>query len=512
FDDFVESNGLDEIASSDEVSDTEIARVFQSTGFPEGLREVLSRLLQHIGTPLAVRSSSVLEDAIFCPFAGVYGTKMIPNNQPDIAERLARLEEAIKLVLASTFYRGARSLRKSMDPEERMAVIVQEIVGNARGERFYPPLSGVARSHDFYAAAAARPEDGVVNLALGLGKTIVDGGVSWTYSPARPTAPPPFGSPADMLRSSQLQFWCLDLAHRTSDAPTQETEFLLRADLAAAEEDGALNLVASTYDGRSDRLFPGIGRPGPRVLDFAPLLSLKLLPLNDLLRELLAIGERAAGAEVEIEFALRAADEHDDRPRLGLLQVRPMHVSHEQVTITEEEWEGTDRRVASTRVMGNGVKKAIRDLVFVKPDDFDGKHTRAIAAELGQLNQELTERGCPFVLIGFGRWGSSDPWLGIPVEWSQISGAAVIVESTLPKMNVELSQGSHFFHNIASHGVPYFMVHHDSRTGIDWEWLRAQKAAAETSFVRHVELDRPLTVKVDGRSGRGGIWIGDAGT
>jgi len=463
--------------------------------------------------PLAVRSSSLLEDAIFCPFAGVYETKMLPNNETDHARRVARLELAIKLVLASTFFKGARSVRAAMGrtaEKEKMAVVVQEIVGRRYGSRFYPVLSGVARSHDFYAPSGARPEDGVVNLALGLGKTIADGGSSWSYSPTRPKAPPPYGSISDRLRMSQIEFWCVDLSEDLADAPTEENEFLARADLAAAEADRALDLVASTYVARSDRLVPGTGQTGPRMLDFAPLLSLRVLPLNDVIRELLAICERAAGAEVEIEFAMQAGGPDGSRPRLGFLQGRPMAVSHEPVTIEEHEWTRDDVLVASTRAMGNVVEDRIRDVVFVKPGEFEGRHTPSIAAELETINRDLVARERPYVLIGFGRWGSSDPWLGIPVDWSQICGARVIVESSLPQMNVEPSQGAHFFHNIASCGVSYLTVRHESGPGIDWDWLHARPARRETRFLRHVELDHPVRIKVDGRSGRGVVWRGDA--
>lgn len=512
FDAFVEDNDLLGVVDSG-ATDEELAAAFQAAALPADVRDTFARLLEHVRVPLAVRSSSVLEDAVFCPFAGVYRTKMLPNARGSIAERVATLEMAVKLVFASTFFAGARSAREAMGKAgagEKMAVVVQEVVGTTRGDRFYPVVSGVARSHDFYAAGAARPEHGVVTLALGLGKTIVDGGVAWSYSPARPKAPPPFGSVDEVMRNSQLRFWHLDLAAGAGGAPIEEDEFLSSGDLADAEADGALDLVASTYDSRSDRLAPGTGAAGPRVLTFAPLLGLGLLPLNGVVRELVAICERAAGGEVEIEFALRAGGEDGSRPYLGFLQVRPMVVSHETVTIDDAEWDREDVLVASTSALGNGTRSGIRDVVFVKPDAFEARHTREIASHLETLNRELVAEGRSYVLIGFGRWGSSDPWLGIPAEWSALSGARVIVEAMLPQMNVDPSQGSHFFHNISSCGVAYLTVPHGSRPGIDWAWLDARPVRAETSFLRHVVLERPVEIKVDGRSRRGAVWTGAA--
>lgn len=505
FDAFTAEHGLASIAREGR-TDAEIAAAFQAAPLPREVSETFAALLADVRVPLAVRSSSVLEDAIFCPFAGVYETKMIPNHEDELATRLERLELAIKLVFASTYFGGAVSARAAMGkkPEdEKMAVIVQEVVGNRHGERFYPLLSGVARSHDFYPAPSARPEDGVVNLALGLGKTIADGGLSWSYSPARPKAPPPYGSIGEVLKNSQLRFWCLNLDREVELSPAEETEFLLHADLATAETDGVLHLVASTYDGRSDRLVPGTTAVGPRVLNFAPLLTLGLLPWNDVIRELLAIGERAAGNDVEIEFALREAEGADAPARLGFVQIRPMHVSHEPVGIDEEEWSHAELLLRSERVMGNGTDDRIRDVVYVEPAGFEAKHTRAIASEVEALNRELVLEERPYLLIGFGRWGSSDPWLGIPVDWSGLCGARVIVEATLPTMNVEPSQGSHLFHNLSGCGVSYVMVHHESEPGIDWNWLRAQPVERETRFLRRARFDDPLRVKIDGRQGRG---------
>jgi len=509
FDAFLERNDLAEIALSD-APDDRIAHAFIRAELPAEILGDLRAIVEQVRSPLAVRSSSLLEDSLFHPFAGVYETKMTPNNQPDPQERFRKLTEAVKFVFASTFFRAAknyvRATRKSIR-DEKMAVILQEVVGEGRGERFYPTLSGVCRSYNFYPMGGTKPEQGVVNLALGLGKTIVDGGLNWMYSPARPKVPPPFGSVGDRIKLTQREFWAVNVGKAPPYDPIAETEYLVRSGLDDAEYDGTLAYVASTYLAESDRLSPGVGADGTRVLDFAPLLQIEAFPLNAVLRRLLAACERSVGRAVEIEFAMnlpRAGE--SEGARLGFLQVRPMVVSGEKVVISDEELGRPELLLASERAMGNGTVETIRDVVYVRPDTFDAKHTRAIAGQLETLNAPLLAAGRPYLLLGFGRWGSSDPWLGIPVQWGQICGAKVIVEATLPQMSVDPSQGSHFFHNITSFEVSYFSVSHWREPGIDWGWLDSRRVEAETEFVRHVRLDEPLLVKVDGRTGRGAVW------
>lgn len=509
FDAFIERNGLREIALS-EAPDERIAHAFQQAELPAEFVGDLMALIDRARSPLAVRSSSLLEDALFRPFAGVYATKMIPNNEADAARRFQRLAAAIKLVFASTYFGSARRYVRSTEEtigDEKMAVIVQEVVGTRRGERFYPDVSAVARSHNYYAFGAARPADGVVDLALGLGKTIVDGGISWSYSPKRPKAPPPFGSVADMIRNTQLRFWAVNLGRPPEYDPIVETEYLIEADLAAADYDGVLDRVASTLLRDTGRLVPGTSRPGTRVVDFAPLLTLELVPLNRTVRRLLTACEAALGEPVEIELALCFPGPGESAaPRLGLLQVRPMVVSGETVEIPEQELDRPGLLLASDRVLGNGAVDSIRDIVYIRPERFEARRTRQIAAELDAVNTKLFAAGTPYLLIGFGRWGSSDPWLGVPVEWGNICGAGAVVEATLPQMDVDPSQGSHFFHNISSFQVSYFFVRHGASRGIDWEWLARQPAQTETESIRHVRLDRPLRIRVDGRSSTGAIW------
>jgi len=513
FEIFMEANGLWNLVRSG-ASDHRIATAFQAADLPVELLGDLFALVLQVHTPLAVRSSSLLEDALNQPFAGVYATKMIPNNQHDVDARFHHLVEAIKFVYASTFFENARNYRRltGHGAEDRMAVILQAIVGTRHRDRFYPELSGVARSYSFYRSGHTKPEDGVVNLAFGLGKTIVDGGVTWSYSPAYPQATPPYSSVRDVLRQSQLEFWAVNMGNPATYDPVAEAEYLVKSSLSEAEEDETLRLVASTYDSRSDRLSMGVGIRGPRALTFAPLLVLEEYALNDLLKQLLRRCQETLGAPVEIEFAVTfPAEGEDGRARFGFLQVRPMTVSD---TVVDLDLEALDRGtvlLASERVMGNGVIAGVRDVVYVKPEGFEARHTPAIAGQIAAINLDLVDRGVPYLLVGFGRWGSSDPWLGIPVAWSQIGGAKAIVEATLPSMNVDLSQGSHFFHNISSFNVSYFSVPFHGAFPIDWEGLSRQPVVADTGFVRHVRLEQPLHIAVDGRQGHGAILWGQGG-
>ncbi len=507
FDMFMKQNNLYETAYS-ETRDDLIAHAFQRADLPVQLVGDLRALVQHMHTPLAVRSSSMLEDAMFEPFASVYATKMVPNNQPDTDSRFRKLVEAVKLVYASTFFKAARNYMKATHHatiDEKMAVIMQEVVGTRFGERFYPHISGVARSYNYYPSGNAVPKDGVVDLALGLGRVIVDDGMAWSYSPAYPQTDPPYNSIGDLLKQSQTEFWAINMGKPHVFDPINETEYMLKYGLDDSEYDGTLRFLASTYSIQNDKIEIGTWNKGPRIINFSPILKVDQIPLNDLLRKLLKLCEETLGSMVEIEFALTLDREHCAPARFGFLQVRPMVVSQADVDVTRDELEGDNVLLASESVLGNGVIGTIKDVVYAKPENFDTKHTRAIASELEKINSALTGSKKPYLLIGFGRWGTSDPSGGIPVDFGQISGAKVIVESTLPNVNFLLSQGSHFFHNITSFKVCYFSIHHGGDYSIDWKWLDGQRLVAETEFVRHVELSAPLHVKVDGKSSRGVI-------
>lgn len=501
FEDFMAKDGAYEAALSDR-PDGRIAQAFQRLDLPTGLLGDLRALVEEVRTPLAVRSSSLLEDALAHPFAGVYETKMVPNNDPDPSVRFRGLVEAVKFVYASTFFRAARTYRRAVgadDRAERMAVLIQEVVGGRFGDRYYPNLSFVCRSLSYYPVGSARPEDGVAQLALGLGKTIVDGGVCWTYSPRLPTVPPPFASAHAMLEETQKRFWAVNMGRPSAYDPLTETEYLVDLGLDAAEYDATLQHVASTYDGGSDRLYPGTGRKGPRVVDFAPVLKLREWPINDALQGLLEVGSNATGSPVEMEGAVALPGDRDGHVRIGLVQVRAMAALGSEVALADEDLEGAGVLLATRTVMGNGSPEGIRDIVYLKPDAFDARATRDMAKEVDELNRTLMSEGRHYVLVGFGRWGSSDPWLGVPVNWGQVAGAKVIVESTMESMRIEPSQGSHFFHNMSSLGVVYLSVNAASPTPIDWGILATLPTLAETGFLRHVRTPRPLLVRVDGR-------------
>ncbi len=383
-----------------------------------------------------------------------------------------------------------------------MAVIVQDVVGTRHGRCFYPHVSAVARSIDYYPIGSGKPDQGVVHLALGLGKTIVDGGVTWSFSPARPKAPPPFASPTDRLKETQLRFWAVRLGPAPVYDPIQETEYMDELELADAEADGVLRHVASTFDPASGRFTPGTAMPGPRVIDFGPMLQFRTVPIAAAVGELLRVCEDEIGEPVEIELALTV--ERGLAPaRLGFLQMRPLVVSHECVSIADADRASPDVLLYSDRCCGNG-EELVADLVYVRPEAFEGRHTRVIAEQVAAMNLRLVAEQRPYALLGFGRWGSSDPWLGIPLDWSRISGARALVEIATPQMNVEPSQGSHFFHNLTSFRVSY--MHVPLHGTVHWDWLDSLPAVTETPFLRHVRPPCPIRARVDGRCGRGGLW------
>jgi hypothetical protein len=510
FDAFLDRNGLRPLVEG-EPPDEAIALAFQKATLPAEWLGDLRAVAEDARVPLACRSSSALEDALGRPFAGVYGTKMIPGNQPDAAGRFKALVDAVKFVYASTFFHEARAYRRAADelPEpEKMAVVVQEVVGRRHGDRFYPDISGVARSYNFYPVGPAEPREGVVDLALGLGKTIVDGGVCWSFSPAHPKLPPPVGSVRDLLDVTQSRFWAVNVGPPPPYDPMKETEHLVQPDLAVAEADGTLRPAASTYDAESDRLVAGTGRPGARVLDFAPILQWNELPLVAALRRLLSACEEELEAPVEIEFAVTLPP--GQPARLGFLQVRPLLVHRQAVSVSAEDLESPSAVVASAAAMGNG-EHEVRDVVYVVPETFEARLTTTIAGEIERLNRSLVDGARPYLLVGFGRWGSADPWLGIPVRWDQISGARGIVEAALPQMNPDPSQGSHFFHNLTSFSVLYLTAPLHAGRGVDWGWLARQEEVARTEHVRHVRTQAPLVLRVDGRSRRGVVRPRGAG-
>ena len=506
FEEFVRVNSLEALASSEEPDDR-IAMAFLRGEMSPLLTGDLWSFISGCREPVAVRSSSLLEDALGSPLAGIYQTKMIPNNQPSDEMRFRKLIEAVKLVWASTYFSASREYHRGIGGSaaaERMAVLLQGVVGRRFGDRFYPAVSGVGRSFNYYAFGRAKPEDGVVNLALGLGKSIVDGGTCWSYSPALPSVSPPYGSINEMMKGTQTSFWAVNMGQITEYDPVKETEYMVSCGLDDADYDDTLRLVASTYDPESDRLVHGVSCRGARVLNFAPILQDGLLPLNDTVRDLLRLCTEAAGSQVEIEFAVRSAGPSEPAA-LGLVQVRAIAASSEAVEIPACELEGERTLAVSRKALGNGITR-VEHVVYVKPESFNASATRAIASEIASLNREMAARKAGYLLIGYGRWGSSDPWLGIPVNWGQISGARAIIEVSGAGIRAELSQGSHFFHNLSSFGVGYLSVSEAMDGAIDWDWLAScGETVAETTHVRCVRTPDGLCVKIDGRTGFGAV-------
>jgi hypothetical protein len=433
---------------------------------------------------------------------------MIPNNQADTDTRFRRLIEAVKFVYASTFFQDAKNYIQATDhvtADERMAVIIQEIVGQQHGDRYYPHISGVARSYNYYAFGHAKPSDGVVDLALGLGRAIVDEGAGWSFSPAHPAIAPPFNSLQDMLKDSQTQFWAVHMGPPPPYDPIRDTEHMTKHGLEVGEADGVLDWLASTYNAANDRIEWGINARGPRILNFAPILDLEQIPLNNVLKNLIAICKERTGKDIEIEFAVTLGKSSGEPSRLGFLQVRPMVVSYDNVELTDADWTAGDVLLQSEDVLGNNEIDTLCDIVYVKPERFSTSKTWQIATQIETLNRKLLAAGRRYVLIGFGRWGTTDATRGIPVNFGQISGAQVIVEATLPRMFFNFSQGSHFFHNMTSFRILYLFVSEHQEKQVDWTWLERQHVEEETEFLKWVVAERPLRVKVDGRSGRGVI-------
>jgi pyruvate phosphate dikinase-like enzyme len=500
FDQFMNENNLYKFAASTN-EDNRIVHQFQKASLPSDILGDLREISSNIRSPLAIRSSSLLEDSAETPMAGMYVTKMIPCNQTNADIRFLRLTDAIKLIYASTFFSNSKismSATNNNIYDEKMAVIIQDVAGDLHNRSFYPDISGVARTFNYYPTGHSESKDGVISLALGLGKFIVDGGNPWPYSPAYPSSPPPYNSVNDMMKNTQNYYWAIDMNNKYYN-PVSESEYLKKLSLKEAEYDNTIKYAASTYDPYSDRLEPGVHTKGPRIITFAPILQNNELPLNNLLSKLMNVCTEELGTEVEIEFAVTISKNSEFKNLLSLLQVRPLNISEEKVSIDLDNIKTRKVIIHSKNTMGNGNIQNIKDLVFVNPDDFNFKDSNTIAKEIGLINKEMLDQNLKYVLIGFGRWGSSDPWLGIPVTWSMISMAGVIVEASLHGRPVDMSQGSHFFHNIANLKIPYICIDEYAGDSINWEWLNTLYYNPDQSIVKRVKLDKALKIMIDGR-------------
>ncbi|MFC1859274.1 PEP/pyruvate-binding domain-containing protein, partial [Thermodesulfobacteriota bacterium] len=501
FDSFVDENSLKDLADS-ELSDAVIRKVFIEAQFPEWLYHDLEHFLSQADYPLAVRSSSLLEDAQFQPFAGIYKTYMIANNDPDPVVRLAQLIKAIKLVYASTYLTASRSYAKSTSyrtEEEKMAVVLQRLTGSEHNGYFYPALSGVAQSYNFYPISYMKSEEGIAHIALGLGKTVVEGGVALRFSPKYPQFLPQFSTVDDVLKNSQRFFYALEMTDFPKDFETVDDATLARLEIEDVRDQATIKNLCSTYCAEDHRVRDTAGIPGYLVLTFARILKYKSFPLPEILTEILELGRKGMGTAVEVEFAVDLPSDEKQTPKFAVLQIRPMALKQSSIEVEISDEEIHRAFCFSGMALGNGRFADMADIVYVKPDAFDPARTIDIAAEIGKINQKLVPQKRKYLLVGPGRWGSADRWLGIPVGWNDIQGIGAIVETTHEKLKADPSQGTHFFHNITSLGISYLTVRNKDKDFIDWEWLDAYPAETEMTFIRHVKLDQKMTLLIDGK-------------
>ena len=509
FDEFMETNNLYQIALSDADDDT-ILRYFLKAKLPDRLVEDFFTFFDVVKSPIAIRSSSLLEDSHYQPFAGIYNTYMIPYLD-DRYEMLRMLSDAIKGVYASVYFRDSKAYMQATSnviDQEKMAVILQEVVGNQYGDRYYPSMSGVARSLNYYPLGDEKAEEGTVNLALGLGKYIVDGGMTLRFSPYHPNQVLQTSEMEIALKETQTRFYALDLKNAGHDFSIDDGFNLLKLHVKEAESDGSLRYIASTYDPYDQVIRDGLYPGGRKVITFANILQHDVFPLARILQLVLKYGEQEMRRPVEIEFAATLSREQDKTGTFYLLQIRPIvdskEMLDEDLTLIPDE----DVVLRSNNSLGHGVMNEIYDIVYVKTDGYSASNNQAIAWEIEKMNLQFLNAGRNYVLVGPGRWGSSDTWLGIPVKWPHISAARVIVEAGLTNYRVDPSQGTHFFQNLTSFGVGYFTINAFMNDGVyNQDFLNAQPAVEETKFLRHVRFEKPMVVKMDGKKKLGVVLM-----
>ena len=504
FEAFVEANDLKGYSKSD-APDEEIAEMFCKATFPKWIVDDLKAYLTRITYPLAVRSSSLLEDAQFRAYAGLYQTYMVPNDHPDLETRLAQLINAVKLVYASTYFQSPKAFSKRVGQrteEEKMAVLIQQLVGERYGEYFYPAISGVAQSHNYYPFSKMQPEEGIATIAMGLGKTVMEGEKALRFSPKYPQILPQRTTVDDILENSQRFFFSLKMGGPYPELGINEDANLAKREVDDATEDPPMKLLASTYIPDEHRIRDTAHIPGYRVLTFSQILKYDSFPLADLLSDVLQVGQEGMGCPVELEFSVNLPQDQDRKPEFALLQLRPMTARAELGQVEISQADVARAFCHSYHALGNAEKTNIADILYVKPHTFDAGRTPEIAREIGELNSSLLQQNKKYLLIGPGRWGSADRWLGIPVSWAEICGVGAMIETSSPELKAEPSQGSHFFHNISTLGINYVMVSDNEEDFLDWSWLTSLSVVKETAFVAHAELARPFILKVDGRNSR----------
>ena len=505
FDEFMETNELYPVALSD-VDDETILKYFLRASLPARLIEDLMAFFDVVKSPIAVRSSSLLEDSHYQPFAGIYSTYMVPKLE-DKYDMLRTLSDAIKAVYASVFYRDSKAYMtatSNLIDQEKMAIVLQEVVGNRYNDRFYPTISGVARSLNFYPIGNEKAEDGIANIALGLGKYIVDGGQTLRFSPRHPHNILQMSTMDFALRETQTRFYALDLKNLADQFSVDDSFNLLRLNLKDADADGSLKFIVSTYDPYDQVIRDGYYPGGRKILSFVNVLQHEVFPLADTLDQILHVGQDEMGRPIEIEFAVNIDLQNLGFATFYLLQVRPIvdnkEVMEEDLTLVEQE----DTILTSTSVLGHGIVTDVQDIIYVKTGAFCSSNNQSIAYDIEKMNRQFTGEEKNYVLVGPGRWGSSDSWLGIPVKWPHISNARVIVECGLENYRVDPSQGTHFFQNLTSFGVGYFTINPFKGDGwFDERYLNSLPAVEETEYLRHVRFDKPVVIKMDGKKSLG---------
>lgn len=510
FDEFMDTNHLYQIALSD-VDDSTILKTFLRARLPERLNEDLLAFFNVVKSPIAIRSSSLLEDSHYQPFAGIYSTYMIPYLE-DKNEMLRMLTDSIKGVYASVFYKDSKAYMQATSnviDQEKMAVVLQEVVGTQYGERFYPSISGVARSLNYYPIGDEKAEEGTVSLALGLGKYIVDGGLTLRVCPYHPTQVLQTSEMEMALRETQTSFYALDLKNKGENFSLDDGFNLLKLPVKEADKDGALQYIASTYDPYDMVIRDGVYPGGRKVITFANILQHEVFPLARILQLTQEYGQNEMRRPVEIEFAV-TLNQKEKTGVFYLLQVRPMVDVKADLSENLNLIPDSDVLLKSYNSLGHGVMEDIYDLVYVKTEGYNAGNNPTIAYEIERINRKFLDEGKHYVLVGPGRWGSSDSWLGIPIKWSHISAARVIVEAGLTNYRVDPSQGTHFFQNLTSFGVGYFTINAYMGDGVyQQDFLDGLVAVEETKFLRHVHFETPITVKMDGKKKIGVVMMPD---
>lgn len=505
FDEFMETNELYPVALGD-ADDETILRYFLRASLPSRLIEDLMAFFDVVKSPIAVRSSSLLEDSHYQPFAGIYSTYMVPKIEEKY-DMLRTVSDAIKAVYASVFYKDSKAYMtatSNLIDQEKMAIVLQEVVGSRYNDHFYPTMSGVARSLNFYPIGNEKAEDGIANIALGLGKYIVDGGQTLRFSPRHPHSILQMSTMDFALRETQTRFYALDLKNMAETFSVDDAFNLVKLGLKDADAEGSLKYIVSTYDPYDQIIRDGYYPGGRKILSFVNILQHDVFPLADTLDQILRIGQQEMGRPVEIEFAVNMAPSDHTRATFYLLQIRPIvdnkEIMDEDLSLVKNE----ETILSSTSVLGHGIVGDVQDIIYVKTGAFNSSNNQLIAYEIEKMNRSFTDQEKGYVLVGPGRWGSSDSWLGIPVKWPHISNARVIVECGLENYRVDPSQGTHFFQNLTSFGVGYFTVNPFKGDGwFDEAFLNAQPAVEETEYLRHVHFDAPITIKMDGKKSLG---------